>query len=301
MGSPEFSVLPLEKLIKDDEIEVSLVVSQPDRRRNRNKYTPTPVKALAVENNIDVITPENVNKEGVLEKIKSYDPDFIVVIAYGQIIKEGLLLQFDDRIINIHASLLPKYRGAAPINWAIINGEEKTGVCSMLVEKGLDSGDVLDSLETEIKYEDDAISLEKRLSILASDLIVSTLKNYDSLYKKRIKQGDDFTLAPKLNKEMGHIDWEKNASDIRNLVRGLKDWPATYSYFGDEKVKIHEVKELKVNSNVKPGTILCKKDKLVIKCGDNAIEILELQFPNKKKMDTKSYLLGNEIKVERVK
>lgn len=300
MGSPEFAVNPLNKLIQSD-IDVSLVITQPDRKRNRNKLTPTPVKEVALKNNIDVLTPEKVNKDEIIDQIDKINPDFIVVIAFGQIIGKRLLETYKDRIINIHGSLLPKYRGAAPINWSIINGDKKTGVCSMLVEKSLDSGDVLDCREIEIKKEDDSITMTEKLSQLSGELIVSTLKNYEDLYKNRTIQGDNYTLAPKLDRDMGEIDWNKSATEIRNLVRGLKPWPSAFTYFGDEKVKIHDCEIVSNNEKINNGHIIkIEENSILVKANEDAIEIKELQFPNKKRMNVKDYLLGNTINVERL-
>ncbi len=297
MGSPEFSVPALESL--NDNFQVELVISQPDKKRSRNRLLPTAVKKRAQELNLKTYEPKNVNDEESLELIDKINPDFIVVIAYGQIIGKHLLETYPDRIINIHGSLLPKYRGAAPMHYALLNGDEKTGVCSMLIEKTMDTGDVLACGELEIDDDMNIEILHDKLSILAAQTIVDTLNNYDSLYESRRKQDDEKAVyTKKLTKEMGHLDFSKTAKEINNKIRALGVWPRTYVYYGDDQVKIHKINIIDKYTEDKEGRIIDVNDQGVfVNCKDKCIVIEELQFPNKKRMEVCDYIKGNNIEI----
>lgn len=311
MGSPEFAVKPLKALV-DSKHEIGLVISQPDKRRSRNKYLPTPVKKYAIEEGLEIITPIDVNDPQIVNIIDKVEPDILVVIAYGQMIKESLLSKYENRIVNIHASLLPKYRGSAPINWAILNGDEKTGVCSMLIERGMDTGDVLTCSSVDIEADDDAESLSEKLSIKAGELIIDTLDNFDHFFAHRKKQGPNYSLAPKLYKDMGEINWNNSAGEIYDQVRALKPWPGTFTKYGEDLLKIHKVKIVAASEveflmgkedfvSYEAGSVFeISKDRIFVKCKDALLEILEIQFPNKNRTKISDYLKGNKFEIERL-
>lgn len=299
MGTPEFSVPSLEKLNATSDIEIALVISQEDKVRGRNKLISTPVKAKALELGLKAYEPKKVNSSESLEIIDGINPDYIVVIAYGQLIGNHLIEKYKDRIINIHSSLLPKYRGAAPMQAALLNGDDETGVCSMLIEKAMDTGDVLLCEKMPITDETTIEDIHDNLAEKASDLIVETIRNYDELYKNRIKQ--DHSLAcysTKINKEMGWLDFSKDARSIDLQVRALMGWPGTFAYLDGVNVKIHKISIIQQYNNVEPSKIHKVDDSgIYVNCKDKCIVIEELQFPNKKRMSVADYLRGNEIKL----
>ncbi len=297
MGSPDFSVPALEKL--NEKFQIDLVISQPDKKRSRNRLLPTAVKKKALELGLETYEPEKINTKESLEIIDKINPDFIVVIAYGQIIGSHLLENYPDRIINIHGSLLPKYRGAAPMHYALLNGDEKTGVCSMLIEKSMDTGDVLDCRELLIEDDMDIEILHDRLAILAAETIVDTIENYDELYANRSPQDHEKAVyTKKLTKEMGHLDFSLSAQEINNRIRALSVWPRTYVYYGDDQVKIHKINIIDKYTEDREGRIIAVNDQGVfVNCKDKCIVIEELQFPNKRKMAVADYIKGNTIEI----
>lgn len=298
-GTPDFAVPTLERLYEEN-YPPNLVISQKDRRRGRGKKLQyTPVKKKAIDLGIEVFQPEDINSKNSIEKIKSINPDIIIVAAFGQILKKELLDIPRYGCINIHASLLPKYRGAAPINWAIINGEKDTGITIMDMEEGLDTGDIISQRSIPIEEDDDSQSLHDKLSVLGSELIIETITNITRGKYKKTSQDDSLSsYAPRIFRETGKIDWNTKGEDIFNLVRGLKPWPGTYSYYQDEVIKIHRVRIEPQIKKGEPGEIV-KVDNsgIYVNCLDNTIVIEELQFPNKRKMSTRDYLAGNSIKL----
>ena len=298
MGNPKFAVQTLDVLYKEENIDVKLVVSSKDKKRSRNKVSPTPIKQYALDNDIKVVTPDSVNTEEFVEQLKDLEIDFIVVVAFGQLIGKLLLEEFNDRIINLHPSILPKYRGAAPMQFTLLNGDEKTAPTTMLIEKGMDSGDILMQNIVDVDIKDDYYSLEEKMSDLGSKAIRDTLLNFDELYKNRIKQDDDeATYTSKISKEMGKIYWEKSSFEIYNQIRALVDFPKAYFAYEGDNVKVLEAQILD-NYQANPGYIYeaDSKNNIVIGTGDGAIKIDKLQFPGKKAMDTKSFLMGNDFK-----
>lgn len=298
MGNPKFAVQTLDVLYKEENIDVKLVVSSKDKKRSRNKVSPTPIKQYALDNDIKVVTPDSVNTEEFVKQLKDLEIDFIVVVAFGQLIGKLLLEEFNDRIINLHPSILPKYRGAAPMQFTLLNGDEKTAPTTMLIEKGMDSGDILMQNIVDVDIKDDYYSLEEKMSDLGSKAIRDTLLNFDELYKNRIKQDDDkATYTSKISKEMGKIDWEKSSFEIYNQIRALVDFPKAYFAYEGDNVKVLEAQILD-NYQANPGYIYeaDSKNNIVIGTGDGAIKIDKLQFPGKKAMDTKSFLMGNDFK-----
>lgn len=298
MGTPEFSVPSLEKLNDHKDIEVSLVISQKDKVRGRNKFIPTAVKSKALELNLKTFEPDKVNDKSSLAIIDDINPDFIVVIAYGQLIGNHLLEKYKDKIINIHSSLLPKYRGAAPMQYALLNGDSETGVCSMLIEKTMDTGDILACNKMPITSSTTIEDIHDNLSIEASNLIVETILNYEKLYENRVKQDDNLaTYTKKIDKSMGKIDFTSTARQIDLKVRAFMGWPGTYAILDDENVKIHKISIINKYNDTQEGIIHKVDDSgIYVNCNDKCIVIEEIQFPNRKKMTVSDYLKGNSLK-----
>lgn len=317
MGTPDFAKVSLEKVYEAG-YKIEAVVTNVDKPKGRGmKLVPSPVKEFALEKNIEVLQPTKVrNNPEFIEKIKKINPDVICVVAYGKILPQELLEIPKLGCINVHGSLLPKYRGAAPIQWAVLNGETSTGITTMYMDVGMDTGDMILKEETEIGENETTGELWDRLSVIGGDLLVKTLKLIEAGKAPREKQGEEFTLAPMLNKEMAKIDWEnKTAAEIKNLVRGLNPIMGAYSYINDKKIKFWKVdilsnKELEKEfpelteyeyklKEIEPGTVLFSDAKkgLYIKANDGIIKVLELQGENARKMNIGDFLRGNHIEV----
>ena len=296
MGTPEFAVPCLQKLI-DCGHEVTGVFTQPDKPQGRKMVlTPPPVKVLALENAIKVYQPTKMRDGTALEMLKEADPELVIVVAYGKILPKEILEFPKYGCINIHASLLPELRGAAPIQWSVINGCEKTGVTSMQMDEGLDTGDMLIKAEVEIGINETAGELHDKLSALGADVLEKTI---EALLKGELapeKQNHDlFTYAPMLSKELSPIDWNCSAKEVHNKIRGLSPWPSANAVLGGKKVKIHK-SVLTSEKGIKTGEIVVADKRLVVACGDlNCIEILELQAEGKKSMNAADYLRGNAV------
>lgn len=299
MGTPDFAVKPLEFL--NEKFEISLVVSQKDKLRNRKKLTPTPVKERALELGLEVITPDSVKTDEFFEIVEKINPDFIVVVAFGQIIDKRLIDRMEGRILNIHASILPKLRGAAPINWAIVNGDKKSGVSIMSIDVGLDTGDVLLVEETKITDEDNVETLYNRLCEIGSKAIVDAIENFDELYKNRQKQGEDFTYAPIIKKEMGKLYFSDTSENIHNKIRGFYIWPSTFCTYKGENIKIHSSEISNQKYSGEYGTIFkVEEDGFLVSTSNGSVKIKEIQFPGKKRVTVKDYLRGNSIEIGEV-
>lgn len=301
MGTPDFAVEALSK-IYDAGHNVLAVVSQPDKPSGRGmKLLPTPVKEYAVSKNLKVYQPEKIRKNvEFIEEIKSLKPDAIVVVAYGKILPKELLEIPKYGSINVHASLLPKYRGSAPIQWAIINGETKTGITTMYMDAGMDTGDMILKSEVDILDSDDYGTLYEKLKKAGGLLILETLDKVIDKVAPRQKQSDDFTLAPMIEKTLGHIDWSKPANEIRNLVRGLNPMPGAYTFLDDKIIKIWSTEIIENGDNeIIPGTILVadSKNGFIVKAGKDCLRVKILQMPNSKKMLAEDYLRGNSINI----
>ncbi|NLW23166.1 MAG: methionyl-tRNA formyltransferase [Tissierellia bacterium] len=297
MGSPGFAVPALESLYEEGH-NISLVITQKDKPRGRGKKMhPTPIKAKALELNLEVYQPDSVNSPECIDRLKEINPDCIVVVAFGQILKKEILELPKFGCINIHASLLPKYRGAAPINWAIINGEKKTGVTIMEMDEGLDTGDILKVKEITIGDEDDSQSIHDKLSLVGSRLIIETLKDIKEGKITKIPQDHSLaSYAPMLTKEIGRIDWNDTGDNIVNLIRGLKPWPSAYMIYEGKNVKIHQVEKIEKFSDEENGRVVkVSDDGIYVNCSDACIVIKELQFPGKKKLKVSDYLRGNRF------
>ncbi len=298
MGNPKFAVQTLDVLYNDNNFDVKLVVSSPDKKRSRNKVSPTEIKQYALDHDIDVITPASVNTTEFVDTLKDLEIDFIVVVAFGQLIGDILLEAFSDRIINLHPSILPKYRGAAPMQFTLLNGDTKTAPTTMLIEKGMDSGDILMQEIVDVDIKDDYYSLEEKMSELGSKAIRDTLINFNELYANRIKQNhDEATFTSKIDKEMGRIDWTKDSFTIYNQIRALIDYPTAFFEYEGNNVKVLEA-EIVDSYEGEPGFVheANAKSGIIIGTNDGAIKINRLQFPGKKAMDTKSFLMGNDFK-----
>ena len=297
MGSPKFSLETLDILNKNENINLSLVVSGKDKKRNRNKFKPTVVKQYALDNNIEVVTPDSVNTDEFINLLKEKNIDYIVVVAFGQLIKEKLLEEYKNKIINLHPSSLPKYRGSSPVQFSLLNGEKKTHASAMLIERGMDSGDILNQKEVEIKAEDDFTSLSEKLSKIGSEVILESVLNYDDFIKNRIKQDDDkATFTKKITKEMGKIDFNQSKEEIINKIRAFVEFPKAYFSYKNENVKILKASPVEIeNPKISFVYKANKNDKIIIGCKNGGIRIEKIQFPGKKAMDTKSFLLGNDF------
>lgn len=303
MGTPDFAVSCLERLILDGH-EVSAVVSQADKPKGRgHKTVPTPVKECALKNGIEVYQPETLKDFAFKEELEKIAPEVIVVVAYGRILPEYILNYPKYGCINIHGSLLPKYRGAAPIQRAIINGEKKTGVTAMFMEKGLDTGDMILKKETEIKEGENAEELFCRLSLLGAEALSETLKLLKDGDVKAEKQNDaESTYAEMLTKETGSIDWNKTQNEIINLIRGAYAWPVAYTKYKGENLKIYVAEGGGGQCGKRCGEIIsADKNGLLVACGGGgAVLVKEAQFFGSKRMNIGSYLNGHDIDLNAV-
>lgn len=301
MGTPDFAEKSLEGVYNAGH-EILAVVTNPDRPKGRGmKMVASPVKEFAISKNLKIYQPEKVrNNVEFIEEIKALQPDVICVVAYGKILPKEILDIPRLGCINVHGSLLPKYRGAAPIQWAVINGEKVTGITTMYMDVGMDTGDMILKEEVNIGEDETTGELWDKLSEVGAKLLVKTLRQIENGNAQRIPQGEEFTMAPMLNKDMSKIDWNsKTAKEIKNLVRGLNPIMGTYSYLDGKKIKFWKVDVLLLgNENVENGTILKSnsKDGLYIKAKDGVIKVLEIQGENSKRMPIQDFLRGNELK-----
>ena len=302
MGTPDFAKESLEAIYNAGH-QILGVVTNPDRPKGRGmKLVASPVKEYALSKELEIYQPEKVkNNVEFIEKMKALEPDVICVVAYGKILPKEILDIPRRGCINVHGSLLPKYRGAAPIQWAVINGDKVTGVTTMYMDVGMDTGDMILKQEVEIVPDETTGEVWNKLSKIGSQLLVKTLEQIENGTAPRIPQSDDFSMAPMLDKEMSKIDWEnKTAIEIKNLVRGLDPIMGTYSYLDGKKIKIWKVDVIpNDNSNVENGTVIkadCK-DGLYIKAKDGIIKVLEIQGENAKRMNSQDFLRGNNIEV----
>lgn len=295
MGTPDFAVPCLKKLL-NSEHEVAAVFTQPDKKKGRGyALTAPPIKELALKYDIEVFQPENLKTPEVLELMSNLKPDLIVVVAYGKILPSTILNLPSLGCINVHGSLLPKYRGAAPIQWSVINGEKVTGVTTMYMNEGLDTGDIILQSETKLGKDETAGELFDRLSSMGADLLMETLKKFECGCIVRKKQDDNnATYAPMLDKSFAKIDWNNSATKIHNLVRGLNPWPIAMTVVNEKILKIYKTK-VKTDICGSPGEVKSIKP-FIVACGDNsAIEILELQLESKKRMCSSEFFRGYRL------
>lgn len=315
MGTPDFAKESLEAVYNAGH-NVIAVVTNIDKPKGRGmKLVASPVKEFAISKNIPVYQPEKVRKNAeFIEEIKKLNPDVICVVAYGKILPKEILDIPRLGCINVHGSLLPKYRGAAPIQWAVLNGDKKTGITTMYMHEGMDTGDMILKEEVDIGDNETTGELWERLSKIGAKLLVETLKQVEAGIAPRVKQGDDFSLAPMLSKEMAKIDWDnKTAVEIKNLVRGLNPIMGAYSYLEGKKIKFWKVESVTDEElftefpdlreftakfyELSPGTILFSDAKtgLYVKAIEGNVKVLEIQGENARKMDVKDFLRGNPL------
>ena len=298
MGTPDFAAKSLKSLI-DSKYDVCAVFTQPDKPKGRGyKLTPSEVKKLALENDIEVFQPAKLKTGEAFDIIKELNPDIIVVVAYGKILPKEIIEFPKYGCINVHGSLLPKYRGAAPIQWAVLNGDKITGITTMFMDIGMDTGDMILKKKVEIGEDETTGELWERLADLGGKALVQTLELIEKGNAKRIKQSDDFSMAPMLDKKMAKIDFKKqNSTQIKNLVRGLNPIIGAYCYISGKKVKFWKVQKHTNIENMISGTVIESDPKkgLFIKTMDGMIEVLEIQGENAKKMPISDFLRGNHI------
>ena len=320
MGTPDFAKKSLEAVYKAGH-NIIAVVTNPDKPKGRGmKLVASPVKEFALEKNITIYQPEKIRKnEEFINKIKELNPDVICVVAYGKILPKAILEIPNLGCINVHGSLLPKYRGAAPIQWAVLNGDKVTGITTMYMDEGMDTGDMILKQEVEIGDDETTGELWERLSDIGANLLVKTLEQIEKKTAPRKKQGDDYSVAPMLDKQMAKINWEeKTAIEIKNLVRGLNPILGAYSFIDGKKLKLWKVQVIEKEVffslfsefkeyenkflNLVPGTIVYIDNKkgIYVKAKDNIILLLEIQAENAKKMSVQDYLRGNKIEVGQI-
>jgi len=297
MGTPDFSVPTLKCLI-ESEHEVAAVVTQPDKPRGRGREVQmTPVKELALKHHLMVYQPKRAGNPEFVAELRALKPDVMVVIAFGQILSAELLSVPVYGCINIHASLLPKYRGASPIQWAVINGDKESGITTMMMEEGMDTGDILETMIITLDDKETGGSLFERLSVLGGGLILSTLKQLEEGTLIRTPQvHEQATYVKKISKTFGDIDWSLSASAIERLIRGLNPWPSAYTHWGGKLLKIWEADALTGLLPGVPGQILkAANDVLWVQTGNGILAVKSLQLEGKKRMDTAAFLRGYSI------
>ncbi len=295
LGTPDFAVAALERIVGTDN-EVVGVVTQPDRKRNRGEVSFCPVKQFAVERGIKVYQYESIRKEGV-EDIKAINPDIMITCAFGQIISQEILDIPKYGVINIHASLLPKYRGSSPIQWCLVNGESKTGVTIMRTALAVDSGDILLQKEIDILPQENAGELFDRLAVLGGEAIVEALeiiKDGKAVYTPQDES--KATHYPMISKEDGRIDWSKSAREIFNKMRGFTPWPSAFTTLDGKLFKILKCVEADKKFDAKVGEVIVEDKRAFVVCGDGVVELLQVQLEGKKAMPVSDFLLGGKLK-----
>lgn len=297
MGTPDFSVPTLEKIVEAGH-EVIGVVTQPDKAKGRGKNMAfPPVKEKALEYGLKVYQPRRAREPEFVEEMKALKPDVMVVVAFGQILPKAILDIPVYGCINVHASLLPKYRGAAPIQWAVISGEKVSGVTTMQMDVGLDTGDMLLKAEVVLDEEETGGSLHDKLSVIGGDLLIQTLEGLEKGTLTPEKQDDSQTgeYARMLDKALGQIDFSKSAEEIERLIRGLNPWPSAYTHYQGKTMKLWRAEVVPVG-NGKPGQILeVDKKGFVVQTGEKALRVIELQMEGKKRMDAGAFLRGTQM------
>ena len=298
MGTPDFSVGTLEALVEAGH-EVVLAVTQPDKPKGRGKEMQfTPVKECALAHNIPVYQPKKIREPECIEELKKYQADVCVVVAFGQILPKEILEMTPYGCINVHASLLPKYRGAAPIQWAVINGEKVSGVTTMQMDEGLDTGDMLEKVEITLDKKETGGSLFDKLSAKGAALCVHTLAELEKGTITPQKQGESTTeYAKMLNKKSGEIDWTKTAVEIERLIRGLNPWPSAFTFINGKTLKVWRSSVEKAEVKEIPGTVMsADKEGIHVACGQDVLVLREVQLEGKKRMEADAFLRGCQLK-----
>ena len=294
MGTPEFAVEVLRQVVEDGWDVVAAYTQQKKKKNRGMKLIPTPVKEYALSVNIPVYQPQSCRDEVTLEQIRALEPDVILVAAYGKLLPKAVLDAPKLGCVNVHGSLLPKYRGAAPIQWTVLNGDKTAGVTTMFMAEGMDTGDMLLKAETPVGEEETSGQLFDRLKDLGAQLLIETLEKLEQGALTPIPQEEaQATHAPMLSKELSLVDWTKPAQQVHDLIRGLNPWPSAVSYLDGKKLKLHasRVRE----GSGQPGKAFVQEGALLVYCGQGALELTELQTENGKRMDGKSYLLGHPL------
>ncbi len=297
MGTPPFAV-PALKALHENGHDITMVVTQPDRPRGRGrKVSPSAVKATALDLGYPILQPTSIKTTEFNDLIAQQKPDFLVVIAFGKILPENVLALPRLGTINVHASLLPKYRGPAPIQWAVINGDKETGVCTQLMEKELDTGDLLLSVYETIKPDDTAGDLHDRLALKGATVLIDTLKGLADKTIQPVNQDHSLaTYAPMLTKDDGLINWNQPAESLESFMRGVTPWPGAYTFLGDKRLKIFKSRPLPTESTAPPGTVLQGfPDELRIATAKGALSIEEIQGASGKRLSIKDFLRGHQI------
>ncbi len=295
MGTPEFAIPSLEMLLNEN-YNVCAVFTKPDKPQGRKKIiTPPPVKVFAKEHNIEVFQPEKLKTEETIKIFEKLNPNLIVVVAYGKILPSNIINLPKYGCINVHGSLLPKYRGAAPIQWSIINGDATAGITTMFMDEGLDTGDILLQDKIFINGDETSGELKERLSIIGGNLLIKTIKKLESGDLQRIEQNDaEATLSPPLDKITGDIDWQKTAQKIHNLIRGANPWPIAHTLLRGKNFKIYKSKISNKYASI-PGKIV-STNPLIVGCGQHtSIELLEVQIEGKKRMTAENFSRGYRL------
>ena len=295
MGTPDYAAVTLQKLI-DEKYDLLAVFAQPDKPVGRKQIlTPPETKVIAQKYNIPVFQPKTLRDGEAYSILKELNPDVIVVVAYGKILPKEILDLSKYGCINGHASLLPKLRGSAPIQWAIVNGEKQTGVTTMQMDEGMDTGDILETTVVDIGEQETAEELFDRLSVLSADLMISTLKRAQAGTLNPIKQNEaEATYAPIIKKEMAHIDFTKTADEICNMVRGFYSWPCAFCFINGKRIKVIKAVPANLRAN-ECGRVIESDDRLVVSCSGGSVELLLVQPEGAKAMEAKTMLNGHKI------
>lgn len=299
MGTPDFAVPSLSQLVHSNH-QVLAVVTQPDKKKGRGKkLAAPPVKVVAEKANIPVLQPTKIKTAEFLDELKSYNPDLIVVVAYGRILPASILTLPPLGCINVHGSLLPKHRGAAPIQWAIIAGDSTAGVTIMQMDEGMDTGDILLPAVMNVAEDETAGSLFEKLASLGAETLVTALNKLQRGDLAPQQQDHDAaTMAPPLKKEMGLIDWSKSAEELQCLIRGLDPWPSAYTFFDGKRYRLFSPKVVHKNSDAPVGSVLLADNNgLLIATGSNALLISELQPEGKKRLAVEAFLCGHSVPI----
>ncbi len=299
MGTPDYAVPSLEMLVNEG-YNIAAVVTQPDKPKGRGKkMTAPPAKEYAIKQGLEVLQPDRVKTPEFIEQIRALEPDLLITAAYGKILSKDLLEVPKYGCINVHGSLLPAYRGAAPINWVIINGETKTGITTMFTDVGIDTGDMLLKKELEITPEMTVGELHDKMALLGAEVLKETLLQLKKGTLKRIPQEDSqSSYAPMMTKELGLIDWNKRAIEIHNLIRGTDPWPGAYTFLLGDRMRVWKsvVVKDRAEGSRKNGEILKVSDEgILVKCSDENLLITEVQFDSSKRMSVRDYVRGHKI------
>jgi methionyl-tRNA formyltransferase len=297
MGTPDFAVPSLD-LLSQEGYNVALVVTQPDRPKGRGRQlVAPPIKAKALALNLEILQPSTLKSQEFTDQIKSIQPDFFVVIAFGHILSQKILQLPKFGAINIHASLLPKYRGPAPIQWAIINGDSQTGATTMFMDKGMDTGNILLTKKEPILLDDTAATLHDRLANIGADLLIKTLMDYAAHKLKPIPQDHSkATYAPLLKKQDGHIDWQRPAEELEPFIRGVTPWPGAFTFHNETRLKLFKATPISGSVSEAAGTILKTfPDELRVATGKGILSIVEIQGPSGKRLGVADFLRGYRL------